>query len=248
MSRRDMSPGSIVVPSNSAVVRYLIIGGVVWFGFCAFIAIILVPPDNGVWTETFKAIGVAAAVAGGLFSPIASIATARYQKGLTADLESLKTDYTKEVERLKNSLSAGLEVKKALIAGKVRAFDAMLTSAHFYYFVIRQQTYDVLEKTDSLLAEADKKAADASSVVWHLEKDDRLKWFSVYQKAITLSGLLKEASTDKLITTFNSHAGELGEAIETLEAAGRAAFEEADKYQLKLAEDEFRVFGRTLDR
>src|SRR5215469_18741611 len=131
-------PRSVTL-SNSELVRYLIIGGIIWFGVCAWIAITLVPPEKGVWTETFKAIGVAAAVAGGLFSPVASIATARYQKGLTEDLEALKADYTKEVERLKNSLSAGLEVKKALIAGKVRAFDQMLTAAHFFYYTLRQQ-------------------------------------------------------------------------------------------------------------
>jgi hypothetical protein len=56
--------------------------------------------------------------------------------------------------------------------------------------------------------------------------------------------LLKKAPPEDLIVTFNLHAGKLGDAIDELEAAARTAFEEADKYQLKIAEDEFRIFGR----
>ena len=43
---------------------------------------------------------------------------ARYQSQLTGDLEQLRAAYGQQVEVLKSNLSTGLEVKKALIAGK----------------------------------------------------------------------------------------------------------------------------------
>ena len=73
--------------------------------------------------------------------------------------------------------------------------------------------------------------------------EDRLKWYAVYQLSNRLIGLLKDTSDDKLIEVFDLHAGELGDAIEQLEAAGRVAFEEADKYQLRVSADEFLLFS-----
>src|SRR3712207_5015017 len=84
----------------------LIAGAMLWFGLFAVVAAALFPPHNGEWGETFKAIGVAIAVAGGIFSPMSTIVMARYQSQLTADLERLKAEYGSQIEALKSSLSA----------------------------------------------------------------------------------------------------------------------------------------------
>jgi hypothetical protein len=226
----------------------LIFGAIIWFALFAIFAIVFFPPTNGVWTETIKAVGAAVAIAGGIFAPMSAIVMARYQYQLTTDLEKLKTEYVQQVEHLRSNLSTGLEVKKALIAGKIRAFDTMLTSAHFFYYVVRQCVFGGIATGEDLLTEADKRAAEASSVVWHLSAEDRIKWFTVYQLSMHLIGILKVAPSDQKIELFNAHAGALGDAIAELEAAGRSAFEEADKYQLKVAEDEFQVFNRPRQR
>jgi hypothetical protein len=225
---------------------HLIFGAVIWYVAFIFFTVIFYPPNGGSWEETFKALGVTISVATGLFAPISAIVMARYQGQVTADLEKLKVSYAREVEVLKSSLSSGLEVKKALIAGRIRAFDSMLTAAHFFYYVIRQQAYEGNPNNEQVLQEADKRAAEASSVVWHLSDEDRQKWFTVYQLSIHLMGLLKETPQEERVTVFNENAQDLGSSIKELEIAGLAAFSEADKYQLKLSEDEFRISRQPL--
>ena len=81
-------------------------------------------------------------------------------------------------------------------------------------------------KWRELVAEADKKAAEASSFVWHLSETDRQKWFNVYQRAKYLAGVFKDP-TSKPTEKFNTQAILLGKDIENLEAAGKAVFNEA---------------------
>jgi hypothetical protein len=194
-----------------------------------------------------KAIGAGLGIATAIFAPISGIVMAKYQAQLTYRLESLKADYTSEIEQLRSSLAAGLEVKKALIAARIRAFDSMLTSAYYFYFILRQMTFGDFEEAKKLLSDADKRAAEASSVVWHLSQEDRNKWFSVYHQSITLAGrLVKETGKDERTKIFNSNATALGKAMEELEQAGLAAFAEADSNNLKISDDEFRISGRPL--
>jgi len=182
-------------------------------------------------------------VATGVFAPISAIFMAKYQSQLTGNLEELKADYTVQVEELKSSLSAGLEVKKALIAARIRAFDSMLNSAHFFYYVLRRLAFSEVEPGEEVLVEAESRAAEASSVVWHLDQEDRQKWFDVYQRSIHLVSLLKNEPKEGRVALFNSNAVELGRAIEALEEAGLAVFAEADRYNLQVSQDEFRISG-----
>jgi hypothetical protein len=207
----------------------LVFGAILWFGLVALITWAFVPPHGGNWTDTAKAIAAATGIATGIFAPISAIVMAKYQSQLTNNLEGLRKDYTREIEELKSSLSAGVEVKKALIAGRIRAFDTMLTAAHFFHFVLRQMAFAENTESENMLREANRRAAEASSVVWHLSEEDRGKWYSVYQRSFYLAGLLRRASPEERREIFTSNAGELGDAIRQLERAGLAAFEEADK-------------------
>lgn len=201
------------------------------FALVALGVILTVPPSQAQWPETIKAVGVALGAATGVVAPFMAVVMVRYQQQVTGELERLKSEYASQVEILKGSLSENLELRKAEVAGQVRAFDSMLTAAHFFYFVIREQASGVPLKGDNLFVEADKKAAEASSVVWHLTKADQSIWYQVYQRSKHLAALLREGDS---IATFESYAIELGEFIAQLEEAGGRIFEEARKLRLDL--------------
>ena len=201
----DLPPNNPAASTTPLMPRELIAGAAIFYGIVIVATIGMDPPIKGDWSDTFKALGVAIAAATGVFAPISAIVMARYQSQITADLERLKLSYNKEIESLKMSLSTNLEVKKALIAGRVRAFDTMLTAAHFFYFVLRNLAYSVNCEAEELFAEADHRAAEASSVVWHLVQDDRETWFEVYQRSITLASDIKDAQPDQRITTFDAN-------------------------------------------
>jgi len=92
------------------------------------------------------------------------------------------------------------------------------------------------------MKEADKRAAEASSVVWHLPTAERKLWFDVYQRSVHLASTLMETPESDRMKMLEQFATPLGEKIEDLEAAGRRAFEEADRYQLKLSPEDLRIF------
>src|SRR5262245_15912178 len=117
---------------------FLVAAAIIIFAAAGIIGVLLAPPNQGSWDNTAKAVGFATAIAAGIFAPISSLYMAVFQARITTNLRRLESEYTREVENLKSTLAAGLEVKKALIAGKVRAFDQMLTAAHFFYYVIRK--------------------------------------------------------------------------------------------------------------
>ncbi len=218
MHRGKMSTGSSLMPKppprkdQPIIPMDLVFGAIVWYVVAALIAWAIVPPNGG-WTDTAKVIGATMGIATAIFAPISAIVLARYQAQLTGSLGA-------ELEELKSVLLAGLEVKKALIAGRIRAFDTMLTSAHFFYYVLRQVTFVGDVESENMLREAGQRAAEASSVVWYLSPEDKDKWYRVSQNLITLGGSLKRESFDKRREVFNSNTAELGEAIEELEQAG----------------------------
>jgi hypothetical protein len=214
-------PKPPVVPSVSS----LFVVALVIYGIAVAAAVIQVPPTDK-WEDTVKALGVAVAVATGIFGPISSIILARFQ----AHIASVSAQ---ELERLKAALSTSLEVNKALIAGRVRAFDAMLTAAHFLYFAIRKQVFRGSEGDIAIEREADRRAAEASSVVWLLSKADRQLWFDVYQSAIFLLDEIRGQPDDKRHAAFNELGPELGASIERLQEAGLKAVEEADRQRVK---------------
>jgi hypothetical protein len=220
---------------------------IILFAAAGAIGVSVAPPVNGSWDNTAKAVGVAVSIAAGIFSPIASIFMAVYQAKITASLRQLEMQYTREVENLKSTLATGLEVKKALIAGKVRAFDQMLTAAHFFYYVIRKLVVGPEGSVDEMLKEADRRAAEASSVVWHLPNSERTLWFEVYQRSIHLASELRAKPENERAKIFEQFATPLGQAIEALEEVGRRAFEEADRYQLKLSPEDLRIFNPRWD-
>lgn len=205
---------------------------VLLFALVALGAILAVPPSQAQWSETIKAIGLALGAATGVVAPFMAMVMVRYQQQVTGELERLKADYVSEIELLKGSLSENLELRKAEVAGQVRAFDALLTAAHFFYFVIREQASGAPLKGDDFFVEADRKAAEASSVVWHLTKDDQSIWYQVYQRSKHLAALLREGES---VTTFEPYAMELGEFIARLEEAGGKIFEEAKKLRLNVS-------------
>jgi hypothetical protein len=204
------------------------VGAVLCFGLFALVGYLTAPPVAGNWGQTFKAIGVAVAVGSGVFAPITSIVMAKYQSQLTVDLENMRGELNAEIEALKFSLSAGLEIRKVIISGKMKALDSMLTTAHFYYYVNRQLAFHYSDNVEQLLVDADQRAAEASSLVWHLDAGDRLRWFEVYQRSINLSLLLKECEIDERPDIFDANVGKLGEAIDALELVARVAFSEND--------------------
>jgi hypothetical protein len=239
--------GRLMLDSPQAPSAWWIIGAAA-LGYAGALVLVyhFVPPSpQGSWDDTVKAAAVAVSLVTALVAPISTIFMALYQARITSDLERLKTDYTREVENLKAALSARLEMKKALIAGKVRAFDQTLSAAHFFYYVIRRHVYATDDEKDAeLIKEADKRAAEASALVWNLPKEDRARWFLVYQHSMFLLDQTIGKPRDERIRLLDAKSPELGEAIEALETAGREAFEEAERHQLRATPEDMRLFGR----
>lgn len=208
------------------MIRFAVLA-VLAFSIAVLAAIASTPPVGSNWTETIKSVGVGVAAAAGIVTPILTIMMARYQQALTSELERLKASYTQDIEILKNSLSENLEIRKVEIAGQVRAFDAMLNAAHFFYFVLREEANHNLSASDALFAEADKKAAEASASLWHLPDDDRQIWQQVYQRSKHLADLIKHSSSPDKSDQLRRYAAELGEFIDKLQNAGQKVFAEA---------------------
>ena len=189
-----------------------------------------VPPTAGGWTETAKATGAGLGVSTAIFAPVAAIVMARYQAQLTASLEELKAGTALELERLKTALATGLEVRKALVAGRIRAFDSMLTAGHFFYYVLRQMAFEEVSDHAALMEEADRRSAEASSVAWHLSREDRARWYKVYQGCFSLAKHLSRAQPDERRKIFDAGVPELGRYLDDLEKAGLEAFARGDRF------------------
>lgn len=222
---------------------FLILGAGIVYAAALILVFHFVPPSGGSWDNTVKAAGVAISVATAVIGPVITIYMVIYQARVTSDLEALKTDYVKEVENLKAALSARLEVKKALIAGKVRAFDQMLGAAHFYSYAIRKQVFNAQDTPDdALIKEADHRAAEATAFVWNLSTADRNKWLLVHQHSTFLLNSTRGKPRADRIKFLDENSKPLGEAIEDLENAGRSAFEEAEQHQLRATPEDIRLF------
>ena len=105
------------------------VGAIVfWLLFVIGGTVLWAPPVPGNAAEFLKTLGLSSSIATGLVAPFLAIHMARYQRHVTVEPERLRSDYTRDIEVLKSSLS---ENRKAEIAGQVKAFDAMLSAAHF---------------------------------------------------------------------------------------------------------------------
>jgi hypothetical protein len=222
-----MPTGPEVVTKTSIIPTDLVVGAAIFYIVAALFAGAVVPPTGGNWASTFKAVGAALGIAAAIFAPISAIVLARYQAQLTRDLGT-------EIERLKNALSAGLEVRKALITGRASSFNTLLSAAHFFYYALRQFTNSGDSESENLVREARKRLAEASAAVWYLSSDDKLKWYKVAQHLSSLGGELNKVSVSERRQLFDSRVGEIGEAMHQLEQAGLAVLNETAQPDLAL--------------
>jgi hypothetical protein len=202
----------------------LVLNAAVFVIFLLFALIIGLSSTSPTVESVSRTIAVAFAMASGVLGPANAIFSVRYQRDLTLELNQA-------TEKFKTNLTASLELKKTVLASQIKAFDALLEAAYSFHFIIRELPSNLApERRREMVSEADKKASQASSFIWHLSEEDRRRWFAVYQRSRFLASILEKENKPQ-DPRFDKQAVLLGADIRSLEAAGRAAFNAAQQLE-----------------
>jgi hypothetical protein len=203
---------AVIVYGAAAVLTYLI-SGADWQKFLYYIT---------------PAFGIATA----FYAPLTLIFSARYQQELTRQLESLKNDFVRYNDLLKAEYARELEIDKALITGRVKAYDVLLTAAFMVYHALQSILILPLDEAaeNKLLENAEARLAEASGQLWHFTDQEKSLWNEFYSKALHLFDVclvMKDREERKV--QWNGNGPRLGDDLNRLEEGARIAFAESER-------------------
>jgi hypothetical protein len=208
---------------------FYVLFAIIVYGVAAILTYVIAGSD---WQKFLYYITPAFGAATALYAPFTLMFSARYQQGLTRQLEALKNDFIRYNDLLKAEYARELELEKAIITGRVKAYDLLLTAAFMVHHVLQSVLLLPLDESTAkkLLGDAEARLAEASGQLWHLEEKEKDIWNNFYGKALNLFDqglLLKDREARK--SQWDRNGPLLGNDLNRLENAARTAFSELER-------------------